>query len=123
MNLVTLPGQLDHERLHAYQVALELDAVVVEVARQSGRGNTWLRDQATRASGGVVLQIAEAVGREGADRAQRIRIARGSLLETDATLALFDHRGLCSPEARAAAYGLTVRLAPMLQAFLRSALR
>ena len=123
MSLVTLPRQLDHERLHAYQVALELDAVVVEVARRSGRGNAWLRDQALRASGGVVLQIAEAVGREGADRAQRIRIARGSLLESDATLTLFANRGLCAPEARAQAYALTTRLAPMLHAFLQSALR
>jgi hypothetical protein len=36
--------------------------------------------------------LAEAVGRQGADRAQRHRIARGSALEADAALTLLGHR-------------------------------
>ena len=95
----TLPA-LDHERLDAYRVAVALDAIVVKVARQAGRGHAWLCDQAQRASGSAVLNLAEAVGREHADRARALRIARGSLLETDAALTLLAHRGACAEAPR-----------------------
>ena len=42
----------DHERLDAYDVAVQLDAAVVALARRAGRG--WLCDQATQASANVV---------------------------------------------------------------------
>ena len=92
---------LDSERLDAYRVAVRLDELVTSVARRSVRGRAWLREQAEKASGSVVLNLAEAVGREGADRAQRLRISRGSALEVEAAMTLFAHRGLCPATARA----------------------
>ena len=116
-------GTLDHERLDAYRVAVELDDLVVQIVRRSGRGHGWLCDQAQRASGSAVLNLAEAVGREGADRARCIRIARGSALEADAAVKLLEHRGVCSSADRARARQLVGRLASMLTKLIASAIR
>jgi four helix bundle protein len=107
---------LHHERLDAYGVAVELDGAVVAIAHKSGRGHAWLADQAMRASASVVLNLAEALGREGADRARALRIARGSALELDAALTLMLHRGAYRTEERKAAKALTVRVVAMLTA-------
>jgi len=87
--------QLDHERLDAYTAAVELDALVVALTRSAPRGHAWLGDQAQRASASVVLNLAEALGREGADRARMLRISKGSALELDAALTLLAQRGAC----------------------------
>lgn len=108
--------QLNHERLDAYTVAVSLDGAVVALARKAGRGHGWLCDQATRASASVVLNLAEALGREGLDRARALRIARGSALELDAALTLLLHRGACRSEERNAAKALTLRVVAMLTA-------
>ena len=107
---------LQHERLDAYAVAIELDGAVVALARKAGRGHGWLADQALRASASVVLNLAEALGREGLDRARALRIARGSALELDAALTLMLHRGACREAERKAAKGLTVRVVALLTA-------
>lgn len=111
---VEVAGRLDHERLDAYRVAVELDALVVAMARRAPRGHGRLGDQAQRASGSVVLNLAEAMGREGADRARTLRISRGSALELDAALTLLLHRGGCAPAAREAAKAMTLRVVAML---------
>ena len=107
---------LDHERLDAYTVAVALDGAVVAIARKAWRGHGWLCDQAVRASASVVLNLAEALGREGLDRARALPIARGSALELDAALTLMLQRGACRVEARNPAKGLTVRVVAMLTA-------
>ena len=107
---------LQHERLDAYAVTVELDGAVVSIARKAGRGHAWLADQAMRASASVVLNLAEALGREGADRARALRISRGSALELDAALTLMLHRGACREAERVAAKTLTVRVVAMLTA-------
>lgn len=108
--------KLDHERLDAYTVAVALDGAVVTIARKAGRGHGWLCDQAVRASASVVLNLAEALGREGLDRARALRIARGSALELDAALTLMLHRGACREAERQTAKALTVRVVAMLTA-------
>ncbi len=105
---------LDHERLDAYRIAVELDGVLVAASRTSSRGHAWLWDQALRAAASVVLNLAEACGREGADRARCLRIARGSALETDAALTLLAHRGALGEGRRAKARELGTRLVGML---------
>jgi four helix bundle protein len=115
-NAIDRSNTLQHERLDAYAVAVELDGVVVGIAHQARRGHGWLSDQAMRASASVVLNLAEALGREGADRARALRIARGSALELDAALTLMLNRGACRMEARNAAKALTVRVVSMLTA-------
>ena len=107
---------LQHERLDAFSVAIELDGAVVAIAHKSGRGHAWIADQAMRASASVVLNLAEALGREGADRARALRIARGSALELDAALTLMRHRGACREAERNVAKLLTVRVVAMLTA-------
>jgi four helix bundle protein len=82
---------------------------------------SWLCDQAQRASGSSALNLAEAVGRHGADRAQHLRIARGSALEVDAALTLLGHRRACPSELRGQARVLTVRLVSMLTRLVESA--
>jgi four helix bundle protein len=107
---------LQHERLDAFAVAVGLDSAVVAIAHKAGRGHAWIADQAMRASASVVLNLAEALGREGADRARALRIARGSALELDAALTLMLHRGACRVAERNAAKALTVRVVAMLTA-------
>ena len=107
---------LQHERLDAYADTVELDGAVVSISRKAGRGHAWLADQAMRASASVVLNLAEALGREGADRARALRIARGSALELDAALTLMLPRGACREAERKAAKVLTVRVVAMLTA-------
>ena len=106
--------RLDHERLDAYSAALELDGLVVAIARRAPRGHAWLGDQAQRASASVVLNLAEAMGREGADRARTLKIARGSALEVDAALSLLRQRGACDRASRNEARALNVRVVAML---------
>ncbi len=48
---------LQHERLDAFAVAVELDGAVVAIAHRSGRGHAWVADQAMRASASVVLNF------------------------------------------------------------------
>jgi four helix bundle protein len=112
---------LDHERLDACRVAVELDRLVVQICQRIGRGFSWRCDQLQRASSSVALNLAEAVGRQGADRAQRFRIARGSALEVDAALTLLGHRRGCPGELRGQARELTVRLVRMLTRLVDSA--
>ena len=57
---------LQHEQLDAFAVAVGLDGAVVGIAHKAGRGHAWVADQAMRASASVVLNLAEALGREGA---------------------------------------------------------
>jgi four helix bundle protein len=106
--------QFDHERLDVYTAAGELDGVVVAMARLAPRGHAWLGDQAQRASARVVLNLAEALGRDGADRARMLRISKGSALELDAALTLLSHRGGCGEAARGKARALTLRVVAML---------
>ena len=115
-NALDRQNTLHHERLDAYAIAVELDGAVVAIVHKSGRGHAWIADQAMRASASVVLNLAEALGREGADRARALRIARGSALELDAALTLMLHRGACRVAERQAAKALTVRVVSMLTA-------
>ena len=116
MNANDLTNTLQHERLDTYRLAVELDGAVVAIAHKAGRGHAWIADQAMRASASVVLNLAEALGREGADRARALRIARGSALELDAALTLMLHRGACREGERRVAKVLTVRVVALLTA-------
>ncbi len=121
---------LQHERLDPYAVAVKLDVAVVAAAHKSGPGHAWIADQAMRASASAMFNFAEALGREGADRARALRIARGSALGgsmsksqrrlgathcvaihgVDAALTLMRHRSACRDMERNADKDLTVRV-------------
>ncbi|MCI0340867.1 MAG: four helix bundle protein [Planctomycetales bacterium] len=112
---------LPHERLDAWQVALELDPEVVAVVRGAPRGEAWLADQAARASGSAVLNLAEAMGRRGADRARTLRIAAGSVLELAASAELLGHRRACGESARMRVRSLCGRLSALIAGLIRRA--
>ncbi len=112
---------LPHERLDAWRVALDLDRAVVVLAGGAGRGLAWLADQATRASGSAVLNLAEAMGRRGADRARTLRIAAGSVLEVAAAVRLLEHRGAGPATTREQVRGLAGRLSALIAGLIRRA--
>ncbi len=113
--------RLDHERLDLYAVVVELDEIISGLARRGPRGHAWLWDQAQRAPASAVLNIAEAAGARASDRARCLRIARGSMLETDAALTLLADRGACPDDTRRHARNLTVRTVSMVTRLITTA--
>jgi len=73
--------QIDAQKLHLYNVALEFDALASGVGATAG----GLRDQLSRASASVILNTAEGAGRRSRrDKARFYGIARGSAMEAAA---------------------------------------
>jgi four helix bundle protein len=75
---------LPHERLDAFQAAIDLVEVAGRVAFV--RGTADVGDQLRRAAASVALNCAEACGKHGKDRLRFFEIARGSALESSAAL-------------------------------------
>ena len=104
---------LDAEKLDAYRVALEFQAVAVQLVPK--RGCAELRDQLDRASISIVLNIAEGCGRRSpADKGRFYSMARGSATECAAILDLLGVRGLVDDRLRRRARSLLVRVVQML---------
>jgi four helix bundle protein len=105
--------QLDHERLHVYQLALELHSVLTTLVPR--RGYRVLRDQLERASLSIVLNIAEGAGRTcGPDKRRFYVLARGSTTECAALLDVLRLRALVDLRGYASARSLLVRVVQML---------
>ena len=77
---------LDHERLDVYRTAIEFAGLAFRLIEQLPRGNAALTDELRRAAVSVPLNIAEGNGRSGGEKAQYMRIARGSAMECGAIL-------------------------------------
>ena len=104
---------LDAEKLDAYRVALEFQAMAGKLVPK--RGCSELRDQLERASISIVLNIAEGCGRTSpADKARFYAMARGSATESAAVLDLLWARGLVDARLRGQARSLLVRIVQML---------
>jgi four helix bundle protein len=78
------PRPLPHERLHVYQVTMQLITLVA--GRRVPRGHAPTFDQLRRAAVSIALNIAEGCGKSGADRRRFFEIARGSTLECAAAI-------------------------------------
>jgi four helix bundle protein len=105
--------QLDHERLHVYQLALELHMVLSTLVPR--RGYRVLRDQLERASLSIVLNIAEGAGRiSGPDKRRFYVLARGSSTECAALLDVLRLRALVDLGRYVSARSLLVRVVQML---------
>lgn len=104
--------ELPFERMDVFKVAVEL----VELAGGIGpiRGSSDLCDQLARASSSVVLNCAEASGKDGADRRRFYAIARGSALETAAALRIMLGLRLIPPSTHDRGRNLCTRLYAML---------
>ena len=104
---------LDAEKLDAYRIALEFQAMAGPLVPK--RGCSELRDQLERASISIVLNIAEGCGRTSpADKARFYAMARGSATESAAVLDLLWARGLVDARLRGQARSLLVRIVQML---------
>ncbi len=103
---------LDAERLDAYRVALEFQAVA---GRLVPRWERVIYDQFQRASLSIVLNIAEGGGRRSRrDKAKYYGIARGSAAETAAILDVAALRGLAPLVECRRGKALLVRVISML---------
>jgi four helix bundle protein len=103
---------LDPHRLDCYRVALALCALA---SRLIPRGHRELRDQLTRASLSIPLNIAEGVGRfSAADKARFFAIARGSAMECVAIVDCARSLGVISVGAAKEASWRLVRIVQML---------
>ena len=104
--------QLDANKLHVYNVALELHTQCATLVAQLNR---IVKDQLERASLSVVLNIAEGGGRRSRrDKARYYAIARGSATEVAALLDVLDRRRLASPAAVRTGRRLAIRIVQML---------
>jgi four helix bundle protein len=108
--------QLPHEKLIAYQLAVELLGQV-----QAMRiADLKLRDQVSRASKSVCLNIAEAVGRSSdADRKRVYAIARGECCETAAAIDIAVATGECDTARGRAARTTAGRVYALLTGLIR----
>ena len=106
-------AMLDAEKLDCYRIALEFQAVAVQLVPK--RGCSELRDQLDRASISIVLNIAEGCGRRSpADKARFYSMARGSATECAAVIDLLGARNLVDDRQRKRARALLVRIVQML---------
>ena len=104
---------LDAEKLDCYRIALEFQAIALQLVPK--RGCSELRDQLDRASISIVLNIAEGCGRRSpADKGRFYAMARGSATECAAILDLLGARGLVDERLRQRARSLLVRDVQML---------
>ena len=77
----------DHEKLDVYRVAVEFVAWSFEMCKRLSGANRHARDQLLRSSQSVPQNIAEGNGKRSlADRQRFFEIARGSALESAASL-------------------------------------
>ena len=81
------PPYFSHERLEAYQLALDFVRRARAIASDLPRGHASLANQLRRAANSIALNIAEGAGESSAAEKARIyRIARRSALESAACL-------------------------------------
>ncbi len=103
---------LDPDRLDCYRVALELNAFA---RRLIPRGHRELRDQLTRASLSVPLNVAEGCGRRACgEKAHFYAIARGSAMECAAIVDVVRSLALAPIATCKEARWLLVRIVQML---------
>lgn len=107
---------LAHERLDAYQAALEFLSLSHVLIQRLPRTKGQLGDQLARAAESIVLRIAEGAGTEwkSAEQKRFFRSARGSALECAAALDVCRIRRIGSPEQLRGGRQLVVRLVQML---------
>ncbi len=107
---------LPHQKLVAYQVAVELLAQVQELRV----ADAMLRDQMLRAAKSTCLNIAEGVGRLGeADKRRAYAIARGECCETAASIDVSRIASDCDPAAAEKARQTAGRLYALLTGLVR----
>jgi four helix bundle protein len=91
----------DHERLDVYQIALDFLVLAEGIVEKLPRGRTHLRDQLSRASLSIVLNIAEGAGKfSKPDKRRYYLSAAGSATECAAILDVCDRLRLTDAATR-----------------------
>jgi four helix bundle protein len=106
--------EFDHHKLDAYRVALEAMVRGMKLLARLPRGYAKLKDQGERALQGAFTQTAEGAARVGADRAQRLRVARAEAGEAAAVLEGLEQLAVVAPAESRAVRELLWRLCAML---------
>lgn len=105
----------DHERLDAYQAALDFVVLANTIIAQLPRGRSHLADQLHRSATSVCLNIAEGAGEFSTrDKARFYRVAQRSATESAAILDVFARVGGTDPSMLASGRELLLRLVAML---------
>src|ERR1700757_4330225 len=109
----------DHEKLNAYQVALEFNGWVGDLLA-TVEARAAAKDQLDRAATSIPLNLAEGNGKfSRRDRARFFDIARGSALEAAASLDVLVSRKLTTEEQIAPAKEQLVQIVSMLMGLLK----
>src|SRR5262249_17302448 len=108
--------QFSFERLDVWRVAME--ALREIKALQMGKFGD-LKHQLERAALSIVANLAEGVGKDGADQRRFFSIARGSTYECGALIESAYELGLISGDARMQVRTLLLRVAAMLTRMTR----
>ena len=107
--------QLDHEKLEVYQISIEFVSYVAGMACSLKGDHRHARDQLLRSSQSIPLNIAEGNGKRSLnDRNRFFEIARGSAMESAATLDVLVAAGACSKDQIERGKALVVRIVSML---------
>lgn len=106
--------QFDYHRLDVWWVAYEAFIRGSAIARALPQGHGKLKDHLQRALAGAFTQTSEVAPRTGADRAQRVRVARSEASEAAAALEAVGGLGLADPAQVDAVIELLWRQSAML---------
>jgi len=107
--------QFDHEKLDVYKVSLEFVSFVADIVNGLKGNQRNVRDQLIRSSQSIPLNIAESSGKRSIrDRRRFLEIARGSAMESAASLDVLVCLGACSSEQIQPGKTLLIRIVSML---------
>jgi four helix bundle protein len=107
------PGQLEHERLIAYQKAYQLLELIESLGSLPGESD--LRNQLNRAAASILLNIAEGASRQSPPDKRRFYLfARGSLGEVGAAIDVLKIRHRIAPARHTELRSQLVEIAKLL---------
>ncbi|MEM9881781.1 MAG: four helix bundle protein [Planctomycetota bacterium] len=110
-----MPRLFDHEKLDVYQRSIEFIGWANRLIQDMTGTARFARDQLLRSSQSIAQNIAEGNGkRDGKERRRFFEIARGSAMESAATLDVLVAIGAVKPEAIDEGKALLVRVVEML---------
>ncbi len=111
---------LDFERLEVFKVAVEVVAVLDEVAERLPDGRGYMRDQLRRAANSIPLNIAEGAGEFApAEKARFYRMARRSATECAGQILVCRRLGLLEAARSEEALDVLRRVIAMLVTLVR----
>lgn len=111
----------DHEKLDVYQASLEFVAYLANLLQESKGEHRHARDQLLRSGQSIPLNIAEGNGKHSVrDRRRFFEIARGSAMDSAATLDVLVASGACTRARVEPGKTLLLRIVSMLSRMVES---